>query len=1285
MGTYCTINPRVRSEKTGELVDSKLFSDLKKSVGYANARKVYLKVRDEDFINEYDEELSKDENGEYTISSLESIPELTLILGSRARKTYAASEAGAYSPVVATKENILEAERRAIEYNSKPGNEYIALPEIYENNSGTEVVQVRMVENTIDNREKASQISRKRVLASRMSSVLQSLGIDPQVVDVLLDKLRGNGMDEYDAMLGIANGILGVVNRAHGGDMEVVNSDLNADIIYMALWDNPIMKRLVSAVYENGLIDSILSEGEIQAISHDVEDRNLIVSESAVARLIGDYFLNGSVEDINQRPELQPVKMLMRRLYDVFSDLFSTIEEREIASYIKQAELTETDKKFQAELGEEEFILNEVVDTEEHKKATNTTKKVKNLLFELIETNVKRYKILSANDVKYNKSFDKNLTANLYEKYQDSEYELGIFEFIDATLEQLGNVEERLREVAQDDKLSIERRASILKSIKDFIQSYELSVNAIRNAEFHGYIKPSKERIDALNQASYLVGKLMADYEDQKNPLLVAYVKRFIGEGLEIPFGKEKGRVITAEEILSKAEKDITVFDRWLDSMAESGDIMLRMLDSTAKKARNSARLNTIEYKKRADAIYLKLKKVGITDTSFIYQKDENGHKTGRYISDEEAKMLDPARRNYYLDFMSLKKEIDALLPKGSTTLHNIIRIRKDYIERIKSQKSIDGIIHETKEALKDKVKRRSDNAETNGEASENTKEKNKSVLTDFSGREVERLPIMFVNSKDGENLDDISEDATSALVAYAYMACNFSAMNNVVGLLELVREKVTERPVQQRAGSKALVNVLKAFGIEVSSELTKSGEATNIVNRMNDWFSSQVYSKYMKDEGEIFGMDIGMLANLSNEVTALNQFALNILSGISNVMTASAMNRIESICGQYFSVKNLAKADTIFWAALPEYLADVGNPVKTSKLALFMEKFNVMQDFESDIRDQEYSKSRFSRVINSNSLYVINNAGELWIQNRAALALGEAYGLRDKSGKPVSLWDSQKVVVDENGVARLVTRDDIYKSDGTLFDEKNDVEKFTRKAKSINQRMNGIYNYEDRNAAQAYAIGRMGLMFRKWIKPSINRRYGSIRYNFDLEDWEEGFYRTSGRFFLQLIQDLKRGQLDIVASYGNLDPVEKANLLRFATEVGQFIVVCAAFAILKDVKDKDDDDGTLAKSWWFNQLLYQTRRLESEIGSQMIINPQMIQEAFNILKSPAACVSTWEGVTNLAQLMVPSNYTKVLQTGRYKGHTKAYKLFWDSPFIPMHRTIYRGLHPQNSLQFYDL
>ncbi len=1281
MGAYCTINPQVRTNN-GELVDSKLFYDLKKAVGYNNARKVYLRVRSEEFIEKYDDILSSDENGEYTLESLKSIKELAPILGIRARRTHAAAELNAYNPVPATRENILEAETRSMNYNSKTGNEFIALPDIYEDNSGTEIVRVELVPNIPENMEKASQISRKQVLVSRLSGMLERIGVDTSVLDMIIDRLRDNGFSEYDAVISVAEGLKGMIDKANGNEAQILLSEDLANIVYMALSDNMIVDRLVSTIINEGLTNSVFTGDEIDELNHMLDGNEYAIAESAVIKLISDYILSGTIEDLSSNPDLEILSRLMERLTDSFNNLFSSLDEDELNSYLNAARRSPVTRELERDFdNEEEFVLNQVSESEEFGRVRNVVKKQSDLLHSILENTVRRFKIISSRDTSYDRQFDKGLASNLYAKWEDEEYELGIYEFVDASLEQLMIADARLDELKRDSNMPLERKATVLKNIKDFIESYKVSLDAIKKAEYSGVIKPNKTMDSVINQATDMIGTLMADYERLKHPILVAFVKRFVGEGLVVPFGNDKGKVYTAEKLLDEAEKDISIFDRWLDSMAESGDMILRMLDQTAKKARSSARLQTIEYKKRIDASYNKLLKSGIRDTSFMFERDPNGHKTGKYITKEQASLLDPARRKFYDEMMDLKKELDALLPKDATTLRNIVRVRKDYIERLKGQTSITGVIKETKEALRDKIKRRSDNAETDG-----SDESTKTVLMDFSGHQVEVLPLMFVNSKDGENIDDISEDVASSMVMYANMAANFSSMNNVVGLLELVREKVTERPVQQRAGTKALVNVLSAFGIDVEMNLTKSGESTNLVKRMNDWFSSQVYSRYMKDEGEILGMDVGMLANLSNEVTALNQFALNILSGISNVMTASAMARIESICGQYFSVKDLTKADIVFWKSLPEFLADVGQPVKHSKLALFMEKFNTMQDFESEIRENDYAKSRFSRLMTTNSLYVINNAGELWIQNRSALALGEAYGLRDSNDNPISLWDSQEVVTDANGVSRLVTKKGIKKSDGTDFDDTKDVLKFTNKAKSINQRMNGIYNYEDRCAAQAYAWGRMGLMFRKWIKPSLNRRYSSLNYNFDVEEWEEGFYSTAGRFFLQVLKDLKRGQFDIVTKYKDLDPREKANMVRFAVEVGQFISVCAAFSILKDVKKKaDDDQDSLAKSWWFNQLLYQTRRLESEIGSQMIINPQMIQEAFNILKSPAACVNTWEGVSNLTKLLVPSNYTTTLQTGRYKGHTRAHKLFWDSPLIPMHRTIYRGLHPQNSLQFYDL
>ena len=41
------------------------------------------------------------------------------------------------------------------------------------------------------------------------------------------------------------------------------------------------------------------------------------------------------------------------------------------------------------------------------------------------------------------------------------------------------------------------------------------------------------------------------------------------------------------------------------------------------------------------------------------------------------------------------------------------------------------------------------------------------------------------------------------------------------------------------------------------------------------------------------------------------------------------------------------------------------------------------------------------------------------------------------------------------------------------------------------------------------------------------------------------------------------------------------------------------------------------------------------------------------------------------------------LQSGRYEGHSTAYKSFFESPIMPMNRTIYRGLHPETSIPFF--
>lgn len=305
-------------------------------------------------------------------------------------------------------------------------------------------------------------------------------------------------------------------------------------------------------------------------------------------------------------------------------------------------------------------------------------------------------------------------------------------------------------------------------------------------------------------------------------------------------------------------------------------------------------------------------------------------------------------------------------------------------------------------------------------------------------------------------------------------------------------------------------------------------------------------------------------------------------------------------------------------------------------------------------------------------------------MQHRTSLALADKYEMKDPDGNIVSLWDAMEVVyIDPNNKelgAKLQVKKGYTKKDGTAFTQ-DDIIKFSRKTAAINQRMHGIYNKLDRSAVQRLAIGRMGMMFRKWIKPSLNRRFKSTTYNFDIEEWTEGYYRTTGRFLWQLAKELKEGQFSLVANWGSLDQRERNNIKRAITEVGHFVAV----ALILGLIDWPDDED---RPWLVKMAEYQARRLYTELGS-MIPGPQMLNEGLRILKSPAAGVNTMERTLDLIGLINPYNYETfggeeaLLKSGRYKGESRATKLFYESPLLPMSKTIYRGLHPEDGIPFF--
>ena len=1343
MAKNCAIIPQVKNKK-GQIVDSRLFKDLLSYTDNNRAEtvRIYTITKNPEFIKKWTGRLALDDNNEPTLRGLLKQTNLSQIIPESKVLEKLNREIGYYKkgmdrPAlwIDNDANYLKLTRKAIAFNqnSEFRDDYVArVIKIADNESSRIFIGVRVSKRNKAYSIEADKMAYNTALNDRLRDILAAHGVSVGVLNNLERRLEVNGVTDFDTAKTAANGLIEMIRLAEGVEGEKALPEEFAHFAIEAMGDSSLINRLLNNLSTTGVIQEILGD-EYETYNTLYNGDTAKLAKEAAGKLLAKHLLKA--EPI----ERKPYKNLLERVISAIKSFFKTLNANQI-----QKAIYEADKDF-GRLArdilngrmDEQISIDNISASGLFYQTNERVQRDKNLLQNIINTELKRLKIYEKRNPNSQFSANQRLLIDRLEiELADNNEIEGVYSFLDNALEELQKVSNRLEVLRNTPATNANERASVLRDVRNYLYSYKNIIEDVRKAlideERYADNRYGQRVRVALDNASILIGDLFVKYEEVSMPLFVDFLKPFLGESILVPFGKFKGKVLKAEDLVKIADEDISFFDRWLDSMADSSDYMLKVMDQAVKKSKEQARLRTIDVMKRLQAATIKLEQAGVKDTEWMFERDSKGNLSGNYISEinyalfkekvremfkslnekygknpigenaekykkerqawfdanmeivngkkqpklsiygnPQYQRLTPAQKEYYDTVMNIKSELDSYLPERYTTLTNAVKIRKDLLERVKSSDSVKSGAQQIWESLKDEFIRRTDDVDFGDRA----------TVKDFEGNAVQTLPIYYTKLKEGESPNDISTDIVSTMTAYAAMATDFDEMNKVIDVLELGRDLLREREVIQTQGGKPLVERFKAVGRKVESKLTKEGEATRFVQRLNDFFEMQVYGKYMADEGT-FGktnIDRGKVANFVNRVTSMNNLALNVLSGVSNVLTGKVMMRIESFSGEFFSEKNTITADRIYGQHLPAYLAEVGVRVKTSKLALWDELFNVMQEYEQDVRDINFDrKTWYSRMFSTSTLFFMNNAGEHWMQNRTSLALADAYKMKAPNGKIVSLWDAMEVVpIDPNNKkagAKLQVKAGYTKEDGTEF-TKEDIIKFSRRSAAINQRMHGIYNKADRSAVQRLAIGRMGMMFRKWIKPSLNRRFKSATYNYDLDAWTEGYYRTSGRFLLQLARDLRETQFNLAARWGELTPTEKANIRRALTETGHFLAVMAIIGLIEWSDDKD-------RPWLVRMTEYQARRLYTELGA-LIPGKSMVSEGLKIIKSPAAGINTIENMLDLTKLLNPWNYMDELQSGRYEGHSTAYKSFFESPIIPMNRTIYRGLHPETGIPFF--
>lgn len=1293
MGKSCAIIPTI---KVGDKeVESRLFKDL---ISLTNDRETAKYIWGFTRIPEYIKSvkgLTFDENGEPTIESLskalnlKSIPNMDDSLQIEKRDIGAIDRNG--KPII--HKSITSIITNVIDFNRNNKN---LVANIYKNDGG---YSISLDYKTPSNSEEPNKLMFKNSLNNQLLSIVRRLGFDVKVDD----KLTYDGIFDPTNAEYTADGLRTVIRIAKGDAGEDAFPEEFSHLIISGLLKNPLVSRLLRSVDNDDIISNVLGDEYSSYYNKYNGNRDLLIQEVA-AKLLQKHIINPSVSKDSS---------LLRRLWNWVKSKFSSLSENDINDAINRANegfarlaSQVLDDSILPSISSESIINSETL-----YKLKKNTKELEELANTALEIASRRMKILQARSKsgKYEKN-DISAVKNLQNLIAKKKYAESCSFFLTDSLSQIEKTRKELDQALKlnsEDNSSlsnIRKLSSLLRRIKEFSDGYEPIIKQLMSLESmqkDGTVDIEEEDAAKISKAANDIFRVINDINNNYGKLrfnaVYNFLKMFWGEDKIVNIGKNKGDAITLEMIMEKADKDINGIDRWVSSMSDASDPMLSIVDKAVKVAKAKRDIELERYIAGIREAHNKLASEGF-NTDFMFERDEDGKLTGRLISDydfirferekqqyresleqkgyeyykvkskleaweisntreivvdqntgrrervpkytkDTLSKLAPAQRAYYDEMIAAKVIIDGLIPNKFARLYNAVQVRDDMINAIANNKS--SVKEATKMVLsniKDNFVRREDDTEYG----------NKSIVLDFSNNPIARLPIYY--TKPLEDVNRLSLDFTSAIMAYTGMAVNYNEMNKIVDALELTRGFIKEREVKQYSGDRKLQEAFTILRRQFSKDYTKKGSETNIGSRIDDYFDAAVYGKLKKDQGtfDVFGakIDKSKVLDTIKSYTGVVGLGLNTFSAISNVTGGSIQLFIDAVGGEHFNYKNLTKAKKNYFSLLPAFLGEVNTTNKTNKLALLIDKFDALEEFYNNSKAQGGFSNAFSRIIGNTNLYLLNNLGEHYLHSMTMLAMLDSYKVKYK-GEEISLFDAFEVeeIKDSNGKtlsAELKLKDGIKKLNGEDLTD-NDIIEYKLKIGKVNQSLNGAFNEDDKGAIHRGALGRMAMQFRQWMPAHYNRRYAGAYYDAAMNQWREGYYRTLGRFSLNLMKDLTRARFELATHYSELNEQEKANLRRAGAELSMYAFLTILISMMGPVKDKKG-------VWGDRMIMYNLKRMSLEVGASIPLSVSAPENIMTILQSPAASINT---INNILDLLQFQNMFVELQSGRYKGWSK--------------------------------
>lgn len=492
---------------------------------------------------------------------------------------------------------------------------------------------------------------------------------------------------------------------------------------------------------------------------------------------------------------------------------------------------------------------------------------------------------------------------------------------------------------------------------------------------------------------------------------------------------------------------------------------------------------------------------------------------------------------------------------------------------------------------------------------------------------------------------NQLSKDLFQSTLKFSQMADTYESMEKILPNVSILTDLVKGN-VQLNITPRTALGELK--DAVTKAEWTEA-DAQKINNQLLEFLDKVVYG-----QGEIVdkipgtNITVNKLAKKVGALTAAVQLMGNVTSAINNVTIGNFQNMLQSVGGRYYTAGDYASAAAEYTASMPQLIQDVTDGVPKSKIGVLAEVYDAIQGEFTDQYGRKISGGYARRLMTTDAGYFLMKGTEQQIQYTGMIALLKGTKVKYK-GQTISLWDAY----DAKG--KLKT--------GVEWTE-DDRFNLMQKLHKMNKELHGVYNQFDSPSLSRRWYGKLIMMFRKYVYPTIRKRWGRGYVDMEAGEWTAGYYRV---FVNKVIQSMKERSLE---AWSGASPEEREAINKSIAEIATFITINVLIFGLSGLDDDDDKATQHAE--------LQMRRFSDDIGFYM----GDVNALLRIMSTPAVSMSVVEKLGGtMKQLIFAPTETYERKTGRYnKGDYKLEKDIND--LVPILSKVYDLQDPGSNLSF---